>query len=140
MPEKYQDEIEEILKGIEEEGASVPPRNSQPILDDLPLARPKDRGPDREMDQGPARTRARWQSVTPGKVALAGLTLLLLGGLLHSAGWGWLVWAGLLALGAAYLLFFVRPRPVNRDKRWRGRPVESQEPSPWQRFKRWFGE
>ncbi len=134
MPEKYQDEIEEILKGIEEEGPSVPPRNSQPVLDDLPPSRPDDRG------LGRARPRSRWQSVTPGKVALAGLTLLLLGALLHSAGWGWLVWPGLLGLGAAYLLFFVRPRPVNQGKLWRGRPVESQEPSPWQRFKRWFGE
>ena len=134
MPEKYQDEIEEILKGIEEEGPAVPPRNSQPIIDDLPLSLPDDRNRDSDRT-GP---RSRWLAVTPGKVALVALVILLIGVLLPPV--RWLVWAGLLGLAAAYLLFFVRPRPANREKYWRGRSVESQGPSPWQRFKRWLGE
>ena len=63
MPEKYQDEIEEILKGIEEEGPAVPPRNSQPIIDDLPLSLPDDRNRDSDRT-GP---RSRWLAVTPGE-------------------------------------------------------------------------
>ncbi len=144
MPEKYQDEIEEILKGIEEEGPAVLSRNSQPILDDLPRPRSDalSRGIDRDPNRGEpsSRSRFRWQSVTPGKVALASLALLLLGFLLRSAGGGWLVWAGMLGLAAAYLLFFVRPRQVNQDKRWRGRAVESQGPSPWRKFRRWLSD
>ena len=142
MPEKYQDEIEEILKGIEGDGPVVPPRNSQPILDDLPAPAPGSEA-DREPGHSGAGPRSRWQSITPGKVALVGLALLLLGGVMGpvaGAGWSWLVWAGLVGLAAAYLLFFVRPRPVNQDKRWRGRSVESRGPSPWQRFKGWIKE
>ena len=38
MPEKYQDEIEEILKGIEEQEPPRPARRPQPIIDDMPRA------------------------------------------------------------------------------------------------------
>ena len=140
MPEKYQDEIEEILKGIEEEEPPRPVRRSQPIVDDMP--RPISEESPRSRDQSQARPGGRWgwHFVTPGKVALAGFITLIVGLVFHSAGLGWLIWAGLLGLAAAYLLFFVRPRPVNKDKRWRGRSVESQGPSHWQRFKRWMGE
>ncbi len=140
MPEKYQDEIEDILKDIEETGLIVPAGGSEPAPDDLPIPMVSNRGGNRENepspDQGRLGSGAIWRVVTPGKLALAGLVMLLVGVLLGQA--RFLVWVGLAALAAAYLLFFIRPRQVNRDKHWRGRAVESSAPSPWRKFKTWF--
>ncbi len=139
MPEKYQDEIEEILKGFEEKEPPRPPRRTQPVIDDLPNASSDESPRDREQSNSGRATGARWKFLTPGKVALAGIILLLLGALNPlGIGLGWLVWLGLLGLAGAYLLFFVRPRPINQEKRWRGRSVESQSASQWQRIKRWL--
>ena len=140
MPEKYQDEIEEILRGIEEEEPPRPARRPQPVIDDMPRSAREPSPSYRDQRPGPGGTDSRWRHVTPGRVARAGFTFLVLGLALNSVGFGWLVWLGLLSLAGAYLLFFVRPRPVNKEKRWRGRSVESQGPSPWQRFKRWMSE
>ena len=140
MPEKYQDEIEEILKGIEEQEPPRPARRPQPIIDDMPRAASEEAPPHREQPRGRSGANSRWKHVTPGRVALAGFVFLVLGLALNSVGFGWLVWLGLLSLAGAYLLFFVRPRPINKDKKWRGRSVETQGPSHWQRFKRWMSE
>lgn len=138
MPEKYQDEIEEILKDIEEQEPPRPARRTQPIIDDMPRPPTEESPRYRERQQETPRGNPRWRWVTPGKVALGGFAFLVLGLALHSVGMGWLVWLGLLGLAAAYLLFFVRPKTINQGKSWRGRSVESQGPSPWQRFKRWL--
>lgn len=140
MPDKYQDEIEEILKGIEEEEPPRPARRTQPIIDDMPREDRPEAPLYRDQSREGSGPTSRWKHITPGRVALAGFALLILGLALNSVGFGWLVWLGLLGLAGAYLLFFVRPRPINRDKVWRGRSVESQGPSPWQRFKRWMSE
>ena len=140
MPEKYQDEIEEILKGIEEQEPPRPARRPQPIIDDMPRAANEVTPSYRDQPRGREAANSRWKHVTPGRVALAGFIFLVLGLALNSVGFGWLVWLGLVSLAGAYLLFFVRPRPVNRGKGWRGRSIESQGPSPWQRFKRWMSE
>ncbi|MYC29405.1 MAG: hypothetical protein F4X65_04845 [Chloroflexi bacterium] len=140
MPDRYQDEIEEILKGIEDDEPARPARRTQPIIDDLPRSAPEE-GPRHRApadDRGPAKS--RWQAVTPAKVALVAFVVLVLGLAFQSAGFGLLIWLGLLGLAGAYLLFFIRPRRVNRDKHWRGRSIESQGPSHWQRLKRWFNE
>ena len=120
MPEKYQDEIEEILKGIEEQEPPRPARRPQPIIDDMPRAAGEETSSYRDQPRGRGTVESRWKHVTPGRVALAGFAFLVLGLALNSLGFGWLVWLGLLGLAGAYLLFFVRPRPVNKDKRWRG--------------------
>ncbi|MDE2841929.1 MAG: hypothetical protein OXN21_00965 [Chloroflexota bacterium] len=140
MPDRYQDEIEEILKGIEEDEPARPARRTQPIIDDMPREARQEPPLYRDQPSSGGGSASRWKHITPGRVALAGFAFLVLGLALNSVGFGWLVWLGLLGLAGAYLLFFVRPRPVNRDKRWRGRSVESQGPSPWQRFKRWMSE
>jgi hypothetical protein len=140
MPEKYQDEIEEILRGIEEQEPPSPPRRPQPIIDDMPRANREEAPLYRDRPRGSKSSNSRWNRITPGRVALAGFIFLALGLALNSMGFGWLVWLGLLSLAGAYLLFFVRPRPINKGKRWRGRAVETQGPSPWQRFKRWMSE
>ena len=140
MPEKYQDEIEDILKDIEKTGLIVPAGGSEPAPDDLPIAMASNRGGSLENEPSPDPGRSGsgylWRVVTPGKLSLAGLALLLIGVFLEQA--RLLVWVGLAALAAAYLLFFIRPRRANRDKHWRGRAVESSGPSPWQKFKTWF--
>ena len=138
MPERYQDEIEEILKDIEEQEPPRPARRTQPIIDDMPRPSAEESPRYRERGEEARGRYSRWQAVTPGRVAIGGFAFLVLGLALNSLGMGWLAWLGLLGLAAAYLLFFVRPKPINRDKRWRGRSVESQGPSPWQRFKRWL--
>ena len=140
MPEKYQDEIEEILKGIEEDEPPRPARRTQPIIDDMPRQTAEESPRYRDQPVSATGPRSRWQAVTPGRLALAGFILLVLGLALNTLGFGWLVWLGLLGLAGAYLLFFVRPRPVNKGKGWRGRSIESQGPSHWQRFKRWMSE
>ncbi len=140
MPEKYQDEIEEILKGLESDAPSRPAHRSQPIIDDLPRPANEEAPLYRDQPRTVRGPRSPWRMVTPGRLALAGFAFLVLGLALSSIGLGWLVWLGLLGLAGAYLLFFVRPRPVNQEKRWRGRSIESQGPSPWQRFRRWLGE
>ncbi len=140
MPERYQDEIEEILRGIEEDEPPRPARRTQPIIDDMPRASREETPSYRDQPSGRTGVKARWKHITPGRVALAGFIFLVLGLALNSVGFGWLVWLGLLGLAGAYLLFFVRPRSINKEKRWRGRSVESQGPSHWQRFKRWMSE
>lgn len=140
MPEKYQDEIEEILRGIEEKEPPMPVRRPQPIIDDLPRAASEDSPLYPDQPRGRRSANSRWKYVTPGRVALVGFIFLVLGLALNSVGFGWLVWLGLVSLAGAYLLFFVRPRPVNKGKGWRGRSIETQGPSHWQRFKRWMSE
>ena len=122
MPEKYKEEIEEILRRT---GEVAPP----------PTAREADR---RTAEFAPPTTPARrsvlsWPALSPGKLLLAGLILLLVG-----AFWQvWLLWTGLGLLVAAYLLFFVKPRSVSYEKRWRGRAVEERG-SVWQKLKGWL--
>jgi hypothetical protein len=51
---------------------------------------------------------------------------------------GTLVWIGLGLLAVAYLFFFITPRSVSYEKRWRGQPLDEGYSSPWERFKRWL--
>ena len=140
MPEKYQDEIEEILKDIEETKPLPAGRNrrQQPAPDDMPLP-----ALERTPEAAPSRPSSRrWRTFSPGRVALAGVAILLIGVLLPRFGLplSWLVWVGLLGLAAGYLLFFIRPRGrANEGQYWRGRPVAADKPSVWQRVKGWFG-
>ncbi len=139
MPDKYQDEIEEILKGIEETAPLPQSRGRrQSIPDDQPSLR-------LEPEAEPARatpSSRRWRTFSPGRVALAGIALLLCGLMLPWFGlslFSPLIWVGLLALAAAYLLFFIRPRGgANQGQYWRGRPVESDSPSLLARAAKWF--
>ena len=140
MPERYQDEIEEILKGIEDDEPPRPARRTQPIIDDLPSSVTEGSPRAREQEREAQQPRKGWQAVTPAKVALVAFVVLIVGLVFQSAGLGPLIWVGLLGLAGAYLLFFVRPRAINKDKRWRGRSIESRGPSHWQRFKRWMSE
>ena len=129
MPERYKDEIEEILRRAGEVAPSDPSQG---------LAKADDEGskPVRASRGIPAPRfgpRRRWPVVSPGKIMLAGLILFVVAALWVRP----LVWVGLGMVIVAYLLFFVSPRSISHEKRWRGRPVEEYE-SPWQRVKRWL--
>ena len=49
-----------------------------------------------------------------------------------------LIWVGLALLVFGYLLFFITPRNVSIEKRWRGESIEDAPESSWDRFKRWI--
>ncbi len=129
MPEKYRDEIEEILKMA---GDVAPPPSSHREAEEHPEDRP------REARRAPAAWRGanrRWLSVTPGKLLVAGLILFVVSAFL---GLGPLIWVGLILLVVAYLLFFVSPRSISYEKRWRGRSVDVDSSTARHRFKRWL--
>jgi uncharacterized membrane protein len=128
MPEKYQEEIEEILKRAEETAPLSPARGAEKRARDLPRLSP---GADRTTPQS-SNANSRWPSLSAGKIALVGLILLTVG-LWKTV----FLWVGLGLLVLAYLLFFVQPRSVSHEKRWRGRALE-RRPSPWQRLLRWL--
>ena len=50
-----------------------------------------------------------------------------------------LIWVGLAILAGGYMMYFVAPRTIAYEKRWRGRSVEEDPPtSQWDRLKRWI--
>lgn len=134
MSDKYQKEIEEILKNAGESAPDEAVGEAEKPPDDRPV-RSQRRLSEREPE--PTYTpRGRWPTITPGKVLVAGLVVFVITALLKV----WiLMWVGLGLLVIGYLLFFVPPRSMSMEKRWRGRSVENNEPSPWDRFKRWMG-
>lgn len=128
MSDKYEKEIEEILKRAEE-------------------VMPKDRQGSTGKQLGtPLRSLGRLSSsggrgfkISAGKIMLASFGLLLLALILGAIGIGnvvLLVVAGLILFVIAYALFFVRPG-ASYEKRWRGRVIE-EEPGVWDRVKRWL--
>lgn len=131
MPDKYQEEIEEILRGLGEKAPPPPRKGSgeQPVKppDDAPLVA-------RQVaySQRPQRSRA-WPTITPAKLAIIGILVFLLGAVWIRP----LIWVGLSFLVGAYLLVFIKPRTISQDKRWRGKPVEDEQ-SPWEKLKSWL--
>ena len=129
MSDKYQKEIEDILRRAEE---VMPPERSSPSSTDL--GRPGGRtNPLTRLSGG------RGLKISAGKLMLASVTLLLLALILGAAGVGnivILVAAGLVLFVIAYALFFVRPG-ATYEKRWRGRLIE-ETPNLWDRVKRWL--
>jgi hypothetical protein len=127
MSERYMKEIEEILKRARGE----PPRERFPK-----------RGPGIVSGLTGLFTRpfrGRWWRLSPGKLMLGGVALLLVALILHATipfTVGPVVWAGLALFILAYALFFIRAG-TTYEKRWRGRPIEPR-PSFWQRVRRWF--
>ena len=72
-------------------------------------------------------------SITPGKLMLVGVILLIVG----IKFWP-LIWVGLAILAGGYMMYFVAPRSINHEKRWRGRSVDEAPRSQWDRLKRWI--
>ena len=100
MPEKYQDEIEEILRRSGESAPVKSPREPQQPPEDEPEAYSSVR----DLKQSKGRLAGRWPSFSPGKVMLGGLAIFLIGAITP---FSLLIWPGLAILVIAYLLFFV---------------------------------
>ena len=129
MRDKYKQEIEEILRKAGEVAPSEPTKESERHPEDRPReTRTGRRVPVQAQRVGPR----RW-TITPGKLMLVGLVLFLIGLKI-----GPLIWIGLVVLVGAYLLYFLKPRSINQEKRWRGRSVEETAASPWDWLRRWF--
>ena len=127
MPERYKDEIEEILKQAE----NVLSEES------TKAEAPKPRGKRRVIRLPALPTKGGWQwpTFSPGKVMLAALAMFVLALVLHATTF---VWVGLGLFVVAYVMFFLQPKSgsTGYQKRWRGRLVEEGNPSLWDRFRR----
>ena len=129
MPEKYQDEIEEILRRSGESAPVKPVGERERPLEDMPESYDSLR----DLKQSGKGSTRLWPSLSPGKIMLGGLIIFVLGAL-----WlGPLIWVGLTVLVVAYLLFFVKPGSSSMEKRWRGRSVE-EEGTNVDRLKKWL--
>ena len=126
MPEKYKDEIEEILRKSGET-APVDSAIQRPMApEDTPELQDA-------LNQSSKQSRRRI-TFSPGKIMLGGLVIFLVAAV---TGFNLLIWVGLAILAGAYLLFFVKPSYGPIEKRWRGRAVESPE-SKVDRLKKWL--
>ena len=133
MSNKYQKEIEEILKNAGEVAPDESVGEMERPLED----RPKDLRRASSPNKAPVSNtpRGRWPSITPGKILMTGLIVFIFTAIFQI----WvLIWVGLALLVVGYLLFFVTPRNVSIEKRWRGESIEDAPESPWDRFKRWI--
>ncbi len=130
MSDKYQQEIEEILKRADEV---------------LPKDRTRTRASQSKSPGGRFNllgrlSGGRGMKISAGKLMLGSFALLLLALILGAAGVGSvviLVAAGLILFVVAYALFFVRPGGATIEKRWRGRIIEDK-PTVWGQLKRWL--
>ena len=133
MQDKYQQEIEEILKNAGEVAPDESGRELEKPLEDRPRAvRQADEASKPQPYQTP---KGRWPSITPGKILMTGLVVFIIAALLQI----WvLIWVGLALLVLGYLLFFITPRNISIEKRWRGESIEHKPQSVWDSFKRWI--
>lgn len=129
MPDQYQKEIEDILKKAEAE-APLPSENSRRSL----------RGMVWQYARQSLNSTA-W-GVSPGKIMLAALAILLAGLVLRYMipALGVLMWISLVVFIIGYGMVFLRPSksPLER-KMWRGRYIDEELEgggSWWSRFRR----
>ena len=133
MSDKYQKELEEILKNAGEVAPDEVVGEMERPLDDRPKELRRASGSNNTPVSNTPR--GRWPSMPPGKILLAGLFVFIVTTLLQI----WvLIWVGLALLVVGYLLFFVSPRNISMEKRWRGESIEDPPESPWNRLKRWI--
>ena len=133
MQDKYQKEIEEILKNAGEILPEESGREKEKPLEDRPQSVRQAEAA--SLPTPYISTKGRWPTVTPGKILMTGLVVFVVTALLQI----WvLIWVGLALLVFGYLLFFITPRSISMEKRWRGESIEDVPDSPWDRFKQWI--
>lgn len=131
MPDKYQEEIEELLRGMGEKTPPASGREMETPPDDAPIVPHQTPRVPNSRSGGGFRL-----SLSPGKLMLMGLGLLLIGSFLPV--WKlFLILGGLALIGVGYSMHFFKPRSVSIEKRWRGQAME-EEPTSWNKFRRWF--
>ena len=133
MADKYIRQIEEILKESESS-------RGKSVADGVEET-PKARGLLSRL--GRLRIILR---VSPNKVVLAGIILIVVSFVLYNA-FNYLfvnnikfllpIWAGLILFVIVYGLLFVKPG--SEEKQWRGRMLDDGiQPSKWERLRRWI--
>ena len=118
MPERYREEIEEILKQAGEIAPSQPIRRSRPSIWGLIGLYV------RQSLSG------RLLSISPGRIMVAALVILLLALVFGRVGPGIgapLALAALLLFIVGYAWIFLKPPKI--EKRWRGEPVDDDADS-----------
>ena len=129
VPDRYQDEIEEILKGFNDNQESLPTDTLDSGNDS---ADSNDYLVGNASDHVHAKTHT--PKITKTKIVLLAMAALLVGGF-----WFWpLIWIGLVLFGIAYLMFFLKPRQTQQIKYWRDKPLEEVPISRWGKLTEWF--
>ena len=123
MPERFKQEIEEIL----EQSEALPPQSRTKRAPKTDAGEPKSSG----------------GVITPGRVIIAGVLLLLTFALIFDGTLSTVfLWAGLVIGVLGYAFFFVRADRAENKPHWRGTPVEydstSSSPSFWDKLTRRF--
>jgi len=129
VPDRYQDEIEEILKGFSDNQESLP-------TDTLSSSNDSSDSNDYLVNNASDDIRAKTPTprITKTKIVLLAMAALLIGGF-----WFWpLIWIGLVLFGIAYLMFFLKPRQTHHLKYWRDKPLEEVPSSRWEKLTEWF--
>ena len=126
MPEKnYLEEIEEILRKTEGEAPAHSRRRAFRLFRGLPIIR---------------LSRPSWMpTLSPSKLVIAGVGALVLAMIFRAVYRSLMapfIWAGLGLFVLAYLYFLVSPSRPRYEKRWRGRSIEDEPVSPWERLRR----
>ncbi len=125
MSQRYQKEIEEILRQAGEVGSGGGPRRPRHSFLRLVWL---------HVSQALG---GKLLSLSAGRVMFIAVALLLsallLRPVLPSGIPGLLAWGGLLLFIAGYAMFFIRPQKI--EKRWRGEKIEYGE-SWWDRLRR----
>ncbi len=124
MPDKYEEEIDEILRQAGELTSGNGGARRQPgFLSVIWLQVKRSLG-------------GRALSISPGRVMLAAVVLLLTALVM---GISLIAWAGLILFIVGYAMFFVRPKTgYGEEKRWRGQPIDYGEQPWWERVRRRF--
>lgn len=124
MAQRYQREIEEILGAINED----PPTRT-------------DRRKASTVVSQSRETKGRLRRITPGRLLLAGLALLIAALLMNAFGLALaspLAWLGVALSIIAYVAFFTKPRRLV-ERRWRGQLLDDPPATAGiSRFWRWI--
>jgi hypothetical protein len=130
MTEKYQDEIEEILRRA---GEAAPTETTEERERAVERGASSVRSTQEQLPPTDSSVQRRMPRLSPGKLLLAGIAVFLLGAFAWPPG----IWIGLGMVVVAYLLFFVTPRSMSGEKWWRGKRMDEVK-SPWDRVKNWL--
>jgi hypothetical protein len=132
MTEKYQDEIEEILRRAGEAAPTEPSKEVE-LLKAVERGASSVRSTQEPLPETDPSVQRRMPRLSPGKLLLAGFLVFLVGAFAWPQG----IWIGLGMVVVAYLLFFVTPRSMSSEKWWRGKRMDEIR-SPWDRVKNWL--
>ena len=135
MAQKYQREIEEILKQVNDKGERGK---------DSSKSGGKRKPPSQQPQRGEEKLVPRRRSIrtpSPGQLLFAGIALVIAAFVLRSAipgVFGPLVWVGIALFIVSYIAFFTRSQRPS-DARWRGRSIEDEpRPGLMDRFITWL--